>query len=314
MKLSISESTELWRLLADASRLRLLLLLEAQALSVAELTEITGLAQSRVSTHLAKLRKAGLVEDQRTGGAALYTVNADGGGAGELWSALRERLDDPQARLDRERAEQVVAARKHGQSWAESVAGRMELHYSPGRTWEATARALIGLLTLGDVLDIASGDGVLAELIAEHARSVTCADISPKLLGAARRRHGHLDGVHYCQADMARLPFAPASFDHVFLMHALPYAQAPAEVVAAAASLLRPGGRLILATLNAHHHEVARQAYDHVNLGTAPAMLERWLKKADLDVELCRVTSRDPRPPYFEVVTALARRRETVGS
>jgi 2-polyprenyl-3-methyl-5-hydroxy-6-metoxy-1,4-benzoquinol methylase len=307
MKLSIAQSTELWRLLADPSRLRLLLLLEAQPLSVAELTEITGLAQSRVSTHLARLTRASLVRAQRTGGAAQYSLSAERGRAAELWAVMRERLEDPLSQIDRERAEQVVRARSHGQTWAESVAGRMELHYSPGRTWEATARALIGLLNLGDVLDVASGDGVLAELIAERARTVTCADISAKVLAAARKRLVGIGNVDYFQADMRALPFAARSFDHVFLMHALQYAKKPDIVISEAARTLRPGGRLIVATLNAHSHEAAMQAYDHVNLGVMPEVLEKWLAATGLTVESCRITSRDPRPPYFEVVTALAR-------
>ncbi len=221
VKLSIAESTELCRLLADPSRLRLLLLLEAHALSAAELTEVTGLAQSRVSTHLARLKRSGLVQDQRTGGAALYTLAAAENSAAELWSLMRQELDDRQARLDRERADEVVRLRKSGQTWAESVAGRMELHYSPGRTWEATAHGLIGLLQLGDVLDIASGDGVLAELIAERARSVTCMDISAKVLAAARKRLGAVSNVSFCQGDMRAPPFADSRFDQVFLMHAL---------------------------------------------------------------------------------------------
>jgi len=308
MKLTIEQSSQLSRLLADPSRLRLLLLLEVQPLSIAELTEVTGLAQSRVSTHLARLKRVNLVQDQRTGSAALYALSADDGDATGLWRLLRQQLDDPQARLDRERAEMVVRARKTGQTWAESVAGRMELHYSPGRTWEATARALIGLLTLGDVLDIASGDGVLAELLASHARTVTCLDISAKVLGAARRRLAVERNVFFCRADMAVPAFADHSFDQVFLMHALTFARSPRNVLIASARLLRPGGQLIVATLNAHPHRAARESFDHVNLGTSPETLQKWLAAAGLDVALCRVTSRDPRPPYFEVVTALARR------
>ena len=307
VKLSIAESTELCRLLADPSRLRLLLLLEAHALSAAELTEVTGLAQSRVSTHLARLKRSGLVQDQRTGGAALYTLAAAENSAAELWALMRQELDDRQARLDRERADEVVRSRKSGQTWAESVAGRMELHYSPGRTWEATAHALIGLLQLGDVLDVASGDGVLAELIAERARSVICMDISAKVLAAARKRLGTVSNVSFCQGDMGAPPFADGRFDQVFLMHALSYAHDPKLVIAKTAPLLRPGGRLVVATLGAHKHEAAKQAYDHVNLGVSPDALAKWLKACGLEVELCRVTSREPRPPYFEVVTALAR-------
>jgi ArsR family transcriptional regulator len=94
----------------------------------------------------------------------------------------------------------------------------------------------------------------------------------------------------------------------VLLMHALTYAKQPDAVLAEAARCLRPGGRLVVATLHVHHHAAAMQAYDHVNLGFTPDVLARGLRRAGLTVDVCRVTSRDPRPPYFEVLTALARR------
>lgn len=306
MKFSIAQSTELCRLLSDPSRLRLLLLLEAQELSVAELTEITGLAQSRVSTHLARLKRAGLVQHRRSGTAAMYAAASGAGRGQELWTLLREQLDDAQIRLDQERAAEVVRARKRGLSWAESVAGRMELYYSPGRGWEATVHALIGLLDLGEVLDIACGDGVLAELIAERARSVVGVDLSAKLLAAARKRLRGAANVAFCQADMHALPFADGGFDQVFLMHALSYARDPKTAVAEAARQLRRGGRLVVAALNAHRHRAAMEAYDHVNLGVAPDTLGKWLKACGLRLVQCRVTSRERRPPYFEVITALA--------
>lgn len=308
MSLSLEQGTELCRLLADPSRCRLLLLLEAYELSVAELTDITGLAQSRVSTHLSRLKRAALVQDKRVGSAALYSASGNGGAAADLWSHLREQIDDRQTRIDRERAEEVVLARKHGQTWAESVAGRMELHYSPGRTWEATARALIGLLELGDALDLGSGDGVLTELIASHARHVTCVDVSPTVVAAARKRLAGFANVSIEEGDMHALPFADARFDHVFAMHALPYSRQAEQVLREVARVLKPGGRVVIATLGEHHHEEAMRAYDHVNLGLTPAALAALLQRAGLQVESCRVTSRETRPPYFEVVTALARK------
>jgi SAM-dependent methyltransferase/biotin operon repressor len=306
--LSIDLSTEACRLLADASRVRLLMLLDAQPLSAAELTEITGLAQSRVSTHLARLKRAGLVRDERTAGAALYSTMSEGlAAAGAIWNLLRPRLDDPQARLDREKAGEVVRRRQHGQTWAESVAGRMELHYSPGRSWEATSRALMTLLRLGDVLDLASGDGVFAELIAAHAHSVTCVEVSAAVIEAARKRLASFGNVSLHLGDMHRLPFADASFDHVFAMHALSYSADPAGLLREAARLLRPGGRLVVAALRRHQHEETQRAFDHVNLGLEVKELHALLSAAGLAVDECRVTSREPRPPYFEVITALAR-------
>lgn len=306
MRLSLEQSTQLCSLLADPSRLRLLLLLEAHELTVAELTGITGLTQSRVSTHLARLKQAGLVTDKRTGNAALYAATGNGGAVEELWSLLRGRIDDAQTRLDREHAQEVIRARKHGQTWAESVAGRMELHYSPGRTWEATARALTGLLQLGDVLDLASGDGVMAELLADHARSVTCVDISAAVIAAAHKRLLPLSNVRVTEGDMHELPLPDASFDLIFALHALSYTREPQRVLHEAARLLRPGGRLVVATLKAHRHEAAMAAYDHVNLGISPDRLSRLLQGSGLRVSQCRVTSRETRPPYFEVITALA--------
>lgn len=310
MSLTLEQSTALCRLLADSSRLRLLLLLEAHELTVAELTRITRLAQSRVSTHLARLQRAGLVQQRREGSAAYYaaTQASRDSGAGELWQHLREQLSDSQAKVDREHATEVILARKRAQSWAESVAGRMERHYSPGRTWEATAHALIGLLELGDVLDIACGDGVLAELLSGHARSITGVDISPTLIAAARERLKGSANVKLLEGDMHALPLDPSRFDHVFLMHALAYTRRPQDVLREAARLLRPRGRLVVTALNAHPHKAVMQAYDHVNPGMAPVTLRKLLEQAGLEVELCRVTSREERPPYFEVITALARR------
>jgi ubiquinone/menaquinone biosynthesis C-methylase UbiE/predicted transcriptional regulator len=311
MPLSLEQSTALCRLLADASRLRLLLLLDQHELTVAELTQITQLAQSRVSTHLARLQRAGLVQQRREGAAAYYaaTPAARDTAVGTVWGLLREQLTDAQARVDRERAAEVIRARKRTQSWAESVAGRMERHYSPGRTWEATARALTGLVELGDVLDIACGDGVLAELLVEHARSITGVDVSATLIAAARARLKSHAQVTLLEGDMHALPLEDARFDHVFLMHALAYTRRPQEVLREAARVLRPGGRLVVAALNAHPHKATMQSYDHVNLGIAPPALRKLLEQAGLTVEQCRVTSREERPPYFEVVTALARRQ-----
>ena len=308
MSLSLEQSTALCSLLSDLSRLRLMLLLERYELSVAELTEVTDLAQSRVSTHLARLKRAGLVIDKRAGNAAYYSAVAHDGDAGTFWKLIRGLLDDAQARLDSERAEQVVAARKSGQTWAESVAGRMELHYSPGRTWEATARALIGLLDLGTVVDIGCGDGVLAELVAERATSVTCVDISATVIAAARKRLHALSKVRFVEADMHALPLGSGDYDHAFVMHALAYTREPRRVLQEAARLLRPGGRLILAALAEHTHEETMRAYDHVNLGIAPDKLRKLLVSAGFEVESCRVSSHEPRPPYFGVVTAQARK------
>ena len=310
--LSLTLGSDLLRLLAEPTRLRLLLLLEAEALTVAELTAVTGLSQSRISTHLGKLKQAGLVQDERHGQASLY--HADTGqfsaAARQIWGALIDNLDDLQVARDRERATAAVRQRAQHRSWVESAAGRMEQQYSPGRSWEATTRALINLLELGDVLDIASGDGVLTELLAPRAARVTGLDINTAAIAAARARLKDQTTVELRQGDMHALPFADASFDQVFLMHALTYTRRPEVAIAEAARVLRPGGRLVLATLKHHQHEATVTAFDHVNLGFEPAQLRALVADQGLGVALCEVSSRERRPPHFEVVTLVADRAQ----
>lgn len=308
--LDLGSTTDLLRLLGDASRVRLLALLAREELTVAELCAVTQLAQSRVSTHLGKLREAGLVRDRREGASAYYSLN--GAGMPEdtrrVWALLRETTGDPLIEQDRERVREVVRARAGGPSWADSVAGRMERHYSPGRTWEATLRALLGLMRLGDVLDVASGDGALAELLAPRARSVTCLDLSETVIAAARARLAPLSHVVFRVGDMHKLPLADASFDQVLLMNCLTLARSPKQVVAEAARVLRPGGDLVGVTLRTHGHESAVKPYDHVRLGFEPRALRAMLEGAGLAASACEITSREKRPPHFEVITMHARK------
>lgn len=307
---SLDKTSQLFRLFADPTRLRLIRLLEREELTVAEITAITELAQSRVSTHLGKLREANLVQDRREGTSTYYRLHLNGNGvtARQFWERLRGDLDDPTLQGDLRRLNQVLAARHGSESWADSVAGRMDRQYSPGRTWEATARAVIGLVELGDTLDIASGDGLLAQLLAPRARSYTCVDFGPRVVSAASERLEDMPNVRVGLGDMHALPYADEQFDQTFLMHALTYSNAPDTAISQAARVLRPGGQLTGATLKRHGHESHAEAYDHVNLGFETDELRTMLEAADLRVELCDVTSRERRAPHFEVITFQAQR------
>ena len=295
------------KVFADATRVRLLVLLAGEELTVAELSAITQLAQPRVSTHLAKLKEAGLVRDRRAGVSAYYRFDEDNLDAAqrELWRSLRNGSDDPLLRQDAERVPSVLAARAAEQNWADTVAGDMERHYSPGRTWEALARTALPLLETGDVLDIASGDGVLAELLSPHAKRYVCIDTSARVVAAAGERLRRFPNVEVREGDMHALPFKDGSFDLVVLMHALTYADKPAQAVAEAARVLRRGGRLLLSSLARHEHEAAVQAYGHVNLGFSDKELRKFAEKAGLQVSNLGTVTRERRPPHFEVISLI---------
>lgn len=306
--LDLQQANQHCRLLADSTRLRLLLLLDQEELSVAELAAITQLAQPRVSTHLAKLKDARLVNDRRDGVSVYYRMASelDDPVLSALWQVLRRGTEDPLIRQDLERVPQVLAARATVNSWADSVAGDMERHYSPGRTWEATTRALTQLLALGDVLDIASGDGVLAELLAPRARSIRCLDISERVVEAGKMRVSGFDNVSFELGDMHELPIEDASIDTALAMHALTFTQQPHRVFSEVARVLRPGGQLLLVTLGEHQHEKAVAPFGHCNLGFTPAALRELCTKAGLDVHGCTVAAVEKRPPNFSVLTLLA--------
>ena len=295
------------KVFADATRVRLLALLELEELTVAELSSITRLAQPRVSTHLAKLKEAGLVRDRRAGVSAYYRFDEAALDPAQqaLWQALRSGSDDPLLRQDAERLPIVLAARAADQNWADSVAGDMERHYSPGRTWEALARTALPLLTPGDVLDIASGDGVLAELLAPHAHRYVCVDASERVVAAAAERLRRYANVEVREGDMHALPFKDASFDLVVLMHALTYAAKPAQAVAESARVLRKGGRMLLSSLARHEHRNVVEAYGHQNLGFSEKELRKFAEKAGLRIASCETVTRERRPPHFEVISLI---------
>jgi ubiquinone/menaquinone biosynthesis C-methylase UbiE/DNA-binding transcriptional ArsR family regulator len=303
------DSTVGWlHLFGDPTRVRLLNLVAQEELTVAELTTITELQQPRVSTHLGKLREAGLVRDRKVGASTYYSVNEETmpPAARALWKLLRSQIQDDVIDSDRKRMQQLVRARDKAQSWPDAVAGQMERHYSPGRTWEATARGLIGLLRLGDVLDAGSGDGAIAQLLAARAKTVTCLDRSERVMAAARQRLGRERNVRFAVGDLHELGFGDGQFDHVLLFNVLTYAHTPARVVAEAARVLRPRGDLVVVTLEAHQQEDIVAAYQHVNSGFSVPALKKMLQKAGLTVESCAVSSREKREPHFQVITAVA--------
>jgi 2-polyprenyl-3-methyl-5-hydroxy-6-metoxy-1,4-benzoquinol methylase len=311
--LDLGSTTALLRLLSDPTRVRLLALLEREELTVAELSAVMRLAQPRVSTHLAKLKEADLVRDRRAGVSAYYRVNTElDARSAALLHSLHANVDDGLLDDDARRLPTVLARRARAEGWADSVAGDMERHYSPGRTWEALARALTGLIEVGDVLDIASGDGVLAELLAPHANSILCLDASERVVTAARKRLKAQRNVEVSLGDMHALDVGDRRFDLVLLMHALTYSEQPGKVIAEAARTLKPGGRLLATTLARHAHRNTVVPFDHRNLGFRDEELREFARKAGLKVLSCERVTRERRPPHFEVLSLLARKEKGV--
>ncbi|MHC4937414.1 MAG: ArsR/SmtB family transcription factor [Planctomycetota bacterium] len=301
--IGLEGATELLKALGDPTRVRLLALLEADELTVAELTRITELTQSRVSTHLGRLKQQGFVLDRPNGASTYYraagTLMPEE--ARRVWELVRDRAEDPLLDGDRRRLDRVVRGR--ARTWADSVAGQMERHYSPGRTWEATLRGLLGLVRLGSVLDVASGDCAIAELLAPRADRITCLDNSATVLRAGRARMKDEHRVGFVRGDMHQLPSGDARFDQVLLLACLCYADDPELVLKEAARVLKPGGVVVGVSLHSHSHRELVAKYDHVRTGFTPQELHDLMQSSGLTVGDCRVTARERRAPHFETIS-----------
>ena len=298
---TIASTTDLCKLLGDPTRLRLLSLLRDEELTVAELVATTELPQPRVSTHLGRLKEASLVADRRSGSSAWYRLHPRAL-ENPTVAAVLASADDPLLARDARRMRDVVDAR--GGTWADAVAGTMERHYSPGRTWESLARAFGGTLRGDRVLDLGSGDGAVARMLAPYAERVVCVDLSERVL--ERGREQALDNMRFLQADLHDLPLDEGSFDLVLLLTSLVYARDPAQALREAARVLAPGGRLVATVLRQHGHTDAVAPYDHVHLGFSAEVLATWTSAAGLSLRTCAVTSREKRAPYFEILTLTA--------
>ncbi len=308
MHASIEGLSDLFAVLGDPTRLRIACVLGKHELTVAELTELLGLAQSRVSTQLARLKDAGVLRDRRAGTSAFYAVD-EGTMRGEAREALaiaRRSLDARALEADVARAAALVKRREGARGWPETVAGRMEKHYSPGRTWESMALAFLQLVEVGDVLDAGCGDGTVAALVAPIATSLTCVDRSERMAEAARERLGRRARV--VAGDVEALPLPDAAFDTVLFMHVLASVQDPEAALEEAARVLRPGGRVLVVTLDKHDHLDVASAYGHVHAGFRPKRVAQMLERAGLEVVRSEVTSRERREPFFSVVSAVARK------
>lgn len=310
----LASITDRLKLLGDPTRLRVLHLLKLEELTVGELAATLGQGQSTISTHLARLREAGLVLDRRAGTRSFYRLNVTGlkESGQPLLSVCEGKLtEDPLLAADRDRMEQVVLAREDG-SWVDRAAGSLDRRYVPGRSFETLALAFASLLELGDCVDMGSGDGALLESIVPATRSLVCLDEHPGMVESGQKRiaAGKFGAARFIQGDMHDPPLEPASADTVLFVQSLQYADRPAQAILAASALLREGGRCLVLTLGAHKDQRIRRDYGHAHPGFATSKLRRFFEDAGLDVVRCERVGQDSRSPQLPILLGLAIRRE----
>src|SRR5881392_2021743 len=307
----MASTINLLRLVADATRLRLLLLLEEAELSVAELQEILGMGQSRISSHLAQLKRAGMVADRRSGKNVYYGLAKRPGRNGararmnEIVRTLAREL--PETSRDRTALKLVLRKRQDkAREYFDELAGKFGRRYCPGRSWQALAHALITLLPRLTVTDLGAGEGTLSQLLAKNARKVIAIDNSPKMVefgSKLAKKHG-FKNLEYRLGDIEDPPIAKNSVDLAILSQALHHAIHPERAVAAARRILKRSGRLVILDLLSHRFERARELYADHWLGFSEVQLHQFLEKGGFrDIEVS-VVSRETQSPHFQTVFA----------
>src|SRR5438477_729929 len=145
------------------------------------------MGQSRISTHLAQLKRAGVIADRRAGKNVYYTTKTNGAKNGAV-SRAQEIVhtlapDLPEASRDRTALKLVLRQRQDkAREYFDELAGKFGRSYVPGRSWKALSHALISLVPRLTIVDLGAGEGTLSQLLAKSARKVIAIDNSPKMV------------------------------------------------------------------------------------------------------------------------------------
>jgi ubiquinone/menaquinone biosynthesis C-methylase UbiE/DNA-binding transcriptional ArsR family regulator len=310
-RVSASSTLNFLRLLADPTRLRLVLLLEQEELSVAELQDVMGMGQSRISSHLAQLKRAGVVADRRAGKNVYYGLTQTDG-----LDAARAKVSELTRSLARELPETAhdrtalkIALRKRqdrAREYFDELAGKFGRSYVPGRSWQALAHTLITLLPAQNVADLGAGEGTLSQLLAKTAKKVIAIDNAPKMVefGAKLAREHGFKNLEFRLGDIQDPPIDKGSMDLAILSQALHHAIHPERAIAGAHRILKKNGRLVILDLLNHRFERAREMYADHWLGFSEVQLHQFLEQAGFNKIEVTVVAREKESPHFQTVFA----------
>lgn len=285
---------DIFRALADPTRLRIVYLLRSMELAVGEIAQVVGQSQPRVSRHVRILVEAGLAERRKEGSWVFLRL-----GQGEKMAPLLHFLDGAElsdsealwvkadlARLAAVRNDRAMAAERYFAEHAGEWDAIRSLHV-PEAEVEVAMQALLAGESIGRLLDIGTGTGRMIQLFGPAAEDVVAVDRSPEMLRFARAKLPEKGSGKYelLLGDFYALPLDERSSDTVILHQVLHYAQQPELVIEEAARVLRGGGRLLIADFAPHEREELRVANAHARLGFSDDQMLRWFDQAGFDLE-----------------------------
>jgi ArsR family transcriptional regulator len=286
--MAAEELQRVFKTLADPTRVRILALLEREELAVQELMDVLGMAQSRVSRHLAILREAGLIRDRRDGTYVFYRLALPEQGAWrDTWELVRSNLrDDSTAERDAAALGRVMEARAaRTRSFFDAVGPEWDALRKVFNDDALRARAVTRLVDPAlRVADVGTGTGILALELARLGLRVVAIDHSTRMLDAARSKleEEGLSGIELRQGEAGALPLADGEVDAALAHMVIQYLPSPAEAIREMARAVRPGGVVVVVDFVAHEHEWMRQELGVTWLGFSLDEIEGWFSEAGL--------------------------------
>ena len=281
---------DIFRALADATRLRILALLGSMELSIGELAQVLGQSQPRVSRHVKILCDAGLAE-RRKEGSWVFVALGKPAKVAPVVAALKAWNDieaDHWAVADAARLAAVRADRASSAAgWFEANAGQWDairsMHVAEEQV-EAAIADVLGDAPMGTLIDIGTGTGRMLELFGGKAKQALGIDRSSEMLRLARAKLSErgLANAELRQADLYALPLGDGEADAAIIHHVLHFAQQPGAAIAEAARVLGPGGRLLIADFAPHDREELRARDAHTRLGFSDEQIAAWFAAAGL--------------------------------
>jgi ArsR family transcriptional regulator len=297
------------RLLADPNRLRILLLLAVEELSVAELQEILGLGQSTISTQLSQLKTAGLITDRRAGKNNLYRLQQSEAAESVAPVIRKTAAEIPEAAHDQAALQLTLRKRRDkSRAFFDEMAGRFGREYVPGRSWKGLSEALLKLMPPMVIADLGAGEGTFSLLLAQRAKRVIAVDNSEKMVeyGTALAEKQGVKTLEYRLGDLEAVPIDDRSVDLAFFSQSLHHALHPGRAIAEAWRILKPGGRIAVLDLVKHRFEEARELYADVWLGFSEVELEAFLQTSGFQNIQTDLVHKETEAPYFQTLLAVA--------
>ncbi len=270
--------------LADATRVRLLRLLEREELAVTELCTIVQLPQSTVSRHLKVL-----VADEWVAIVAMAriiciaSIERCGMRSSQFVAVGEAASDSPTTKLDEQRLARVLAERSRSEAFFSSAAEqwdklRVELF---GKQLDAVAMAAC-LPSDAVVGELGCGSAPLCQLVAPFVQTAYAIDNSSAMLSAARGSLAHYNNVHLKSGALTDLPLDDNVLDAAWLVLVLAYLPDPVAVLREAARVLKANRSLVIMDLLPHDRSAYKIDMGHLRLGVSREELSEWLDQAGL--------------------------------